>query len=89
MDGFFEMAILIHPHALQRMEERGASEEEIQRAIERGRVLPAKFGRKIYGMTFLYGDYWREQFYEHKQLEVYGVDEGEDIIVVTVVVKYF
>ena len=83
------MAILIHPHALQRMEERGASEEEIQRAIERGRALPAKFGRKIYGMTFPFGDNCREQFYEHKQLEVYGVDEGEDIIVVTVVVKYF
>ena len=83
------MAILIHPHALQRMDERGASEEEIQRAVESGLVLSAKFGRKKYGMTFPYGDDWREQFYEHKQLEVYGVDEGEDIIVVTVVVKYF
>jgi hypothetical protein len=31
----------------------------------------------------------RKQFYEHKHIEVYGVDEGEDIIVVTVVVKYF
>ena len=83
------MAVLIHPHALQRMEERGASEEEIQRAVESGLVLPAKFGRKKYGMTFPYGDYWREQFYEYKLIEVYGVDEGEDIIVVTVVVKYF
>lgn len=83
------MAILIHPHALQRMQERGASEEEIQKAIESGRVLPAKFGRKIYRMMFPHGDYWRGQFFKHKQLEVYGVDEGEDIIVVTVVVKYF
>jgi hypothetical protein len=83
------MAILIHTHALQRMEERGASEEEIQRAVESGHVLPAKFGRKKYGMTFPYGDYWRGQFYEHKHIEVYGVDEGADIIVVTVVVKYF
>jgi len=71
------------------MEERGASEEEIQRAIENGHARPAKFGRRIYGMTFPYGDYWREQFYEYKHIEVYGVDEGEDIIVVTIVVKYF
>jgi len=83
------MAIIIHPHALQRMEERGASKEEVQRAIENGRMLPAKFGRRISGMTFPYGDYWREQFYEHKHIEVYSVGEGEDIIVVTVVVKYF
>jgi len=83
------MAIIIHPHALQRMEERGASQEEIQRTIENGHVLPAKFGRRTYGMTFPFGDYWREHFYEHKQIEVYGVTEGEDIIVETVVVKYF
>jgi len=83
------VAILIHPHALQRMQERGASEEEIQSAIENGRVIPAKFGRKTYGMTFPYGRHWQEQFYENKHIEVYGVEEGDDIIVVTVVVKYF
>jgi hypothetical protein len=77
------------PMRFKRMKERGTSKEEIQRAIENGRVLPAKFGRRTYGMTFPYGDYWRKQFYEHKHIEVYGVDEGEDIIVVTVVVKYF
>jgi hypothetical protein len=48
------VAIIFHPHALQRMDERGVT-----------------------------------KFYEHKHLEVYCIDEGEDILVITVVVKYF
>lgn len=43
------MAIVIHPHARERMEERGATE----------------------------------------QVEVYGVEEESDFIVITVVVRYF
>ena len=80
---------IIHPHALQRMEERGASREEVRRTIEAGRVFPARFGRQKYGMTFSFGNYWRAQLYEHKHIEAYCVVDGEDIIVVTVVVKYF
>jgi len=83
------VAIIIHPHALQRMEERGASREEVRRTIEAGRVSPARFGRQKYGMTFSFGNYWRAQLYEHKHIEAYCVVDGEDIIVVTVVVKYF
>jgi hypothetical protein len=83
------MAILIHPHALQRMEERGASKDEILLAIENGQMLPAKFGRRTYKKTFSYGNYWRGEFFKYKHIEVYCVGEGEDIIVVTVMVKYF
>jgi hypothetical protein len=83
------MAIIIHPHAVQRMEERGATREDVLRTIEMGRISSARFGRRRYGRTFPFSDYWRGQFYEHKHVEVYCVDEGEDIIVVTVVVKYF
>lgn len=83
------MAIIIHPHAFQRMEERGASRTEVLKTIEMGRTSPAKSGRKRYGMIFSFGDYWRGQLYGHKHIEVLCVDEGEDIIVITVVVKYF
>ena len=83
------MAIIIHPHALQRMEERGTTSEEVLRTIKAGRISPARFGRQRYGRTFSYGDLWRAQFYEHKHVEAYCVVDGEDIIVVTVVVKYF
>jgi len=88
-EGNSYVAIIIHPHALQRMEERGASREEVRRTIEAGRVSQARFGRQRYGMTFSFGNYWRAQLYEHKHIEAYCVVDGEDIIVVTVVVKYF
>jgi hypothetical protein len=83
------MAIFIHPHAVQRMDERGATREEVLKTIEMGRTSPARSGRRRYGMTFTYGGYWRGQLYGHKHIEVLCVDEGEDIIVITVVVKYF
>ncbi len=83
------MAIIIHPHALQRMEERGASNEEVRLTIEMGQVSPARFGRQRYGMTFSFRNYWRTQFYKYKHIEAYCVIDGDDIIVVTVVVKYF
>ncbi|MGD1010196.1 MAG: DUF4258 domain-containing protein [Candidatus Aminicenantales bacterium] len=83
------MAIVIHPHAFQRMEERGANKEEILKTIKMGRTSPARSGRRRYGMTVSYKDHWQGQFYGHKHIEVLCADEGEDIIVITVVVKYF
>jgi hypothetical protein len=83
------VAIIFHPHALQRMDERGVTRAEVRRTIEIGQIYPAKFGRRKYGMSFSYRDVWRSKFYEHKHIEVYCVDEGEDTLVITVVVKYF
>jgi hypothetical protein len=82
------VAIIIHPHALQRMEERGTTSDEVRRTIEMGLMSTAKFGRRKYGMSFSYRGFWRSNFYAHKHVEAYCVDEGEDIIVLTVVVKY-
>jgi len=39
-------------------------------------------------MVFPLGDFWRANFYEHKMIETYCIDEGEDMIAITVVVKY-
>ena len=49
----------------------------------------AKFGRLGFRMKYLLEDLWRGKYYHTKQLKVYGVEEGEDIIVITAVVKYF
>lgn len=46
------MAIIIRPHALERMVERGITEEEIHDAIDTGSVRPAKHGRICYSKTF-------------------------------------
>ena len=39
------MRIQIDPHTLERSEERGATEEEIEDVIETGLSIPAKHGR--------------------------------------------
>ena len=39
------MNIKIHPHVKERMEERGATEEEIIKTVEEGENFPVKFGR--------------------------------------------
>lgn len=83
------MAILIHPHARERMEERGAAEDEVGFTLRKGFLLPARFGRRKHWATFPFERYWNGKFFRFHQIEAYSVDEGEDIIVITVVVKYF
>jgi len=39
------MAVRFHPHAVQRMTERGATEREVIAAVESGEQFAAKFGR--------------------------------------------
>jgi hypothetical protein len=83
------MAVIIHSYAALRMEERGATLVEVLQTIKAGRASEAKFGRIRYGMTFLYGGFWQDQFFMHKHMGAYCVVERADIIVITVVVKYF
>jgi hypothetical protein len=35
--------VRLHPHARERMEERGATEEEVRATVEQGEPFPAKF----------------------------------------------
>ena len=36
--------VRLHPHARERMDERGATEEEVRATVEQGESFPAKFG---------------------------------------------
>ena len=53
------MAIQFHPHAQERMEERGTTEEEVTNTIEHGEKFPAKFGRTGFQRNFPFGNQWR------------------------------
>ena len=46
------MPIKFHPHALERMEERNATENEVIATIEEGEEFPAKFGRAGFRRNF-------------------------------------
>jgi hypothetical protein len=47
------MVIRIHPHDRARMQERGASEDEVIETIETGEKFPAKFGRIGFRRNFI------------------------------------
>jgi hypothetical protein len=83
------MAIHLHPHAQERMAERGATENEVKAAVERGERFSAKFGRTGFRRNFPYSGEWRGRYYRTKQVEVYAIQEGGDWLVITVITRYF
>lgn len=83
------MKVTFHPHALRRMAERGAKEEEIVKAVDSGERFPVKFGREGFRLTVDFNGSWMGKTYAHKQFEVFAVEENGAWLVITVVVKYF
>ena len=79
----------LHPHARDRMLERGASEDEVAATIGEGERFSAKFGREGFRRNFRFDGIWREHHYAMKQVEAFAIREDEDWLVITVVVKYF
>jgi hypothetical protein len=83
------MKVDIHPHARQRLSERGATEAEVIATVGGGEQFPAKFGRIGFRRNFSFDGEWRGRQYGSKQVEAYAVRQGEDWLVITVIVKYF
>jgi len=83
------VTLRIHPHALARMAERGASEQEVIATIEHGERFPAKFDRTGFRRNLPFGGLWRDRMYATKQIEAYAVEEQGAWLVITVIVKYF
>jgi hypothetical protein len=83
------MEVRFHAHALQRLAERGATQEEGRATVTGGEQFPAKFGRHGFRRNFAFDGTWRGYAYATKQVEAYAVEEGGDWLVITVVVKYF
>ena len=71
------MKIVLHPHAVERMHERGTTKSEIIRTVQEGESFPAKYGRIGFRRNFpLNGGGSRKKF-STKQLEVYCAKEQE------------
>lgn len=84
------MEIRFHPHAQERMGERGATEHEVRTTVEMGERFPAKFGRVGFRRNFPYDRLWRGQLYPTKQVEVYAEEEKpQEWLVITVITRYF
>jgi hypothetical protein len=83
------MVVRLHPHARERMEERGATEEEVRATVEQGESFPAKFGRTGFRRNFQFDQNRHGRHYQIKQIEAYAVQEGTDWLVITVLTRYF
>jgi hypothetical protein len=83
------MGVRLHPHAQIRLVERGASELEIAATVEGGETFAAKFGRIGFRRNFPCNSAWRGKSYRTKQVEAIAVKEGDDWLVLTVLVKYY
>ncbi len=83
------MQVTIHPHARERLIERGATEQEVIATVENGETFPVKFGRTGFRRNFYFNGAWRGKHYSTKQVEAYAVREKEEWIVITVITRYF
>lgn len=77
-------------HARLQMSLRGASEEDVIRAIRLGRWESAKMGRfqSKYRFDFNKIALTNQKFYKHKTVEPIFADEADEIVVITVKVYY-
>lgn len=84
------MNIRFHPHAIERIEERGTTQDEVRSTVESGEKFPAKFGRVGFRRNFSFDRQWRGHSFSTKQVEVFAVEEApQDWLVITVITRYF
>lgn len=83
------MSVRLHPHAVNRLVERGATEAELVATVEEGEQFPAKFGRTGFRRNFPFNQTWRGRRFATKQVEAYAVREGADWLVISFVTRYF
>ena len=75
-------------HTLERLEERGTSEEEIEDVVLNGAPEAAKGNRKAKSKVFDFRKQRAGKFYEQKKVKVVFVEEENEIVTVTVIVFY-
>jgi hypothetical protein len=83
------MVIRFHQHALERLSERGATEDDVVATVWSGEQFPAKFGRTGFRKSFRFDSTWQGRFYAMKEVEAIAVREGEGWLVITVVTRYY
>jgi len=64
--------VRLHPHAKERLTERGVSEQEVITTVEQGETFPVKYGRTGFRRNFSFNAAWRGKNYQTKQIEAYA-----------------
>ncbi len=81
--------IVFTRHALVQMQERGATQEEVELSIGTGEPEPAKLGRQAFRKNFSFEEMWKGRYYTVKQVMSVVAEEQDSLFVVTVYVFYF
>jgi hypothetical protein len=83
------MKIRIHPHAAQRIRERGTTVAQVRETVLTGSRAAAKFGRTKFSRVYPFGKRWNTKHYANQQIEAFAATMPDGWLVVTVIVKYF
>jgi hypothetical protein len=81
--------IIFTAHALQRMRERGAREEDVREAIRIGQREPAQRGLSLYRLNLEFKREWDGRYYGVQQVAPIVAEEATRMVVVTVYTFYF
>jgi len=81
--------IVFSKHALDQMQNRGATRDEVELAIMEGESSFASKGRLTFRKNFAFHAFWKGKHYEVKQVMPIVIEEKDHLIVVTVYVFYF
>ena len=82
------MRISIETHTLLRAEERGTEEAEIKDVLITGFSIPAKYGKMGKAKVFEFDRTRHGKYYRQKRVEVFYLQEGDELITVTVYVFF-
>lgn len=84
-----EKKIIFTQHSLERISKRGTTKEEVIEAIEFGNRESANGNKIMCRLNLPYNKIWLDTSYPIKQVAPIIVDEGNEIIVITVYTFYF
>jgi hypothetical protein len=76
-------------HAVQRMKERGATENSVLEAIRIGEREPAQRGCSLYRLNLEFKREWDGRYYGVQQVAPIVKEETDRILVITVYTFYF
>ena len=83
------MNVRLHPHARERLAERGATEHEVLATMEGGEQFPAKFARTGFRRNLVFDGEWLGRKYWTRQPAAFAVAEEDGWLAITVLVKFF
>lgn len=81
--------IVFTKHALQRLQQRGTTIEEVEKAILEGSKEQAKNNKRISRLNFAFNSVWQQKQYAVKQVAPVFVEESEQIVVITIYTYFF